>query len=273
MVGLAERLRGSPFHLVATHTHDNVTKNEVLAFLRANGVGPHAPNFTVTKLGGHPKVKGNGILVPYSAVFDHRGKLVYEHMSGSYHGGDGWTMIEHVDAKLAEVPAIYVGAQPYEHASTLAKKIAMGRLAGTVAKIEKGRQTPEAEARAELDRLHAAVKRHRDRAMADALALEGTRPSELVASLRKLSKALKGTTLVADVDAKLAAMEGSPGLAKALEIEKGFWKTARSWNKLKEKKRTEAAAARTVKKLEKLIAGSEDLPISETVEAFLADLR
>lgn len=246
----------------------------MLGFVRANGLGPHAPNFTITKNGFHPKIKGNGILVPYSCVFDHTGALVYEHMSGSYHGGNEWKMIEYVDAGLEKVPAVYVGTDPYAHVGKLAKSVSRGRLAGTVGKIEARRKTAEDEAsREELDRLYAAVQRYRDRALADALALEGTRPSEVLSGLEDLAKAFRGTALAAEVEAKLAEKAASADLKSAMVIEKGFWKAVRSWSKLKEKKRTEAAAARVVKKLEKLIAGRETLPIHATVEAFLADLR
>ena len=40
---------------------------------------------TITKMGRHPDVRGNGY-VPYYVVFDHTGKLAYDHMGGRYHG-------------------------------------------------------------------------------------------------------------------------------------------------------------------------------------------
>lgn len=272
---MAERLQGTPFHLIATHTHGNVTKSQVLAFVQANGLGPHASNFTITKNGSHSKIKGNGILVPYSAVFDHTGTLVYEHMTGSYHGGNEWKMIEYVDAGLPKVPAVYVGAKPYVHVAGLAKQVASGRgLAKAILKLESLRATSEdPPTKTEVERLLAAVTRYRDRTVADALALEGTRPSAIASALRRLAKALKGTSLAADVETKLAELEASRDLQDAIVIEKGFRKVLKSWNKLKEKKRTEAVTSRAVKKLEKLIEGHPTLAITATVNAFLADLR
>ena len=47
----------------------------------------------------------------------------------------------------------------------------------------------------------------------------------------------------------------------------------KSYEKVKESKRTDALTERTVKKLEKLIDGKNGLPFTQTVEAYLKDLR
>ena len=105
LVGLARRLEGRPFHLIATDRQRS-PKEKQLAYLRDLGLSPDTPNFTVTSGGGHPGVKGNGY-VPYYMIFDHRGRLVREHMGGAYHGGDGLAMIEWVDKLLLEAPSIW----------------------------------------------------------------------------------------------------------------------------------------------------------------------
>jgi len=75
LVGLAKRLEDKPFHLIAAFSQHG-TKEWAESYLRSKGLAPSAPNFTVTKGGRHPDVKGNGY-VPYYMVFDHTGKLVH----------------------------------------------------------------------------------------------------------------------------------------------------------------------------------------------------
>ena len=36
-----------------------------MAYIRSNGLAPDTPNMTVSSMGGHPKVQGNGY-VPYT---------------------------------------------------------------------------------------------------------------------------------------------------------------------------------------------------------------
>lgn len=253
----------------------DLTREQVLAYVRANGMPPHAPNFTITKDGSHPRVKGNGILVPYSMVFDHAGRLVYDHMSGSYHGGDGWTMVEWVDKQLAEVPAVWVGEAPYERVEALARQIAKGKgLPALVKKLEDQRAaSPEPDLAAELDRLHASVARHRDRVVRRALAAAGSAPGEVLPAVRELAKDLKGTGLGADVDARIAELEGSSELEAAVEMEKQFTKVTKAFLRLKDKQRTQGAVAKVIEKLEALLPGHESLPYAAVVEAFLANLR
>jgi hypothetical protein len=196
-------------------------------------------------------------------------------MSGSYHGGDGWTMIERVDKLLKDTPAIYLGEEPFDKARTLAKKISSGRgLASAVKALEAQRESAEDETlKAELDRMHAAVVRYRDRAIERAEGFVGTKPKRVVSRLKSLHKQLKGTSLGADVEAKIESWSASEDLETAIGIQKKFEKIVRSFEKLKESKRTDAVVERTVKKLEALIEGRESLPIAATVEAYLADLR
>ena len=74
-----------PFHLIATDRQRGKREDQV-AYLKGLGLTADTPNFTVTSDGGHPAVKGNGY-VPYYMIFDHRGRLVRDHMAGAYHGG------------------------------------------------------------------------------------------------------------------------------------------------------------------------------------------
>ena len=119
---MARRLEGKPFHLVATHRQRD-TKENVVAYVKSKGLSADTPNMTVSSFGGHPKVKGNGY-VPYYMVFDHHGDLVHHHMCGDYHGGDGLKMIDLVDQLLADVPAMYLGKQPF----TAVKRLAAGMI-------------------------------------------------------------------------------------------------------------------------------------------------
>jgi len=259
---------------VASHYQDISSKNAVIAYLKANGMSPFAPNFTITKMGNHPDVKGNGF-VPYYIIFDHTGKLISHHMCGSYHGGDGWRMIEIVDELLEKAPAIYLGAEPYEKIAPLAARVSKGKaLGGSVKKIDaKLASEPDAATKAELERLMGLVTKYRDRKMGYAEALEGKHPAGVIPTLKQLSKTFKGTSLAAAVDEKLTEMGDSDTLKDQVAIEKSFLKISKAYEKTKEKRRTDAYIAKTVKKLEKLIEGKDHLPYAATVEAFLADLR
>ena len=124
---------------------------------------------------------------------------------------------------------------------------------------------------AELDRLMAAVKDYRARMLARAESFMAENPPEVVPALTALQKDFKGTALAADVDAKLAEARKSADLRASITIWKSYRKTMKRLEKMDEpsaKTRAKAAA-----KLEKLIAGHESLPVTETVRAAIAELR
>jgi len=72
LVSLAKRLEGKPFHLIASHCQNNQTREQVIQYIKQNGLAANTPNVTVCKQGRHPKVKGNGY-VPYYVVFNAAG--------------------------------------------------------------------------------------------------------------------------------------------------------------------------------------------------------
>ncbi len=274
LVRLASRLEDKPFHIVASHCQDTSSRKAVIAYLRNNNMSAFAPNITITKNGRHPDVRGNGY-VPYYIVFDHTGKLVHHHMCGSYHGGDGLKMIDWVDKLLKAAPAIYLGKEPFKKIGFIADKVSSGKNLGTAVKaLEALRAAPPSDGvKAELDRLHAIVVKHRDGKLARIEKLVGSQPGEVVAATKSLLKSFKGTQLAEPIAAKLEEYEDSDALADAVKLEKAFRKIAKSYERVKESKRTDALIAKTVKKLEKLIDGKGGLPFTQTVEAFLKDLR
>lgn len=274
LVRLASRLEDEPFHIIASHCQDTSSRKEVIAYLRNNDMSAFAPNLTITKNGRHPDVRGNGY-VPYYIVFDHTGKLVHHHMSGSYHGGDGLEMIEWVDKLLKDAPAIYLGKAPFEKIAPLAAKVSSGKSLGTAVKAIEGQlEAPSDEAtKAELERLHALVTKYRDGRLARLEKMQGTQPSKVMKEAKSLAKTFKGTKLATEVEAALETYKDSETLAAGTKIEKSFRKIVKSFEKVKESKRTDALIEKTVKKLEKLIDGHGAVPFSQTVEAYLKDLR
>lgn len=273
LVGLAKRLEGKPFHLIASHCQDTSSRREVIGYLRANGFAGTSPNMTITKNGRHPDVKGNGF-VPYYIVFDHTGKLRHHHMGGSYHGGDGLKMIEWVETLLKDAPAVWLGAEPYATHAKLAKKIGSGKgLGGSIKKLDALRAADAPEAKAELDRMHAALGTWRDRRLAAAKGLEATQPSEVLPALKDLQKDVKGTSLAEPVDAAYAEAKGSTALAAAVKHEKAFRKIVKSFERVKEDKRTDKLVERTITKLDALRAEVGDAPFAQTIEDYLANLR
>ena len=274
MVSMAERLVDKPFHLIASHCQAISNEKSVVAYLKANGMSEFAPNFTVTSNGSHPDVKGNGF-VPYYIIFDHTGKLHAHHMCGSYHGGDGWKMIEIVDKLLKDAPAVYLGREPFKKIKPIADKVASGKGIGTATKQidSKLASDPDDATKAELERLKEVVIRYRDHKLAVIERMEGGQPSQVIPELKKLARKFNGTSLAEPIDKRLEALEGSADHKASIAIEKGFGKIVRAFEKVKESKRSDALIEKTVKKLEKLIEGKEELPIAATVEAYLADLR
>ena len=233
LVSLAKRYEGSAFHLIASHCQ-NQPKESVVSYIRSQGVAADTPNFTVTSFGRHPKVKGNGY-VPYYIVFDHHGNLVHHHMCGNYHGGDGLKMIDWVDKLMAKAPAIYLGQEPFEHATKLAKQVSKRSKLGTAVKtIEKqlAADSTSADLRADLKRLMTTVTAWRDKELARALALEASKPSRVVGSLSALAKELKGSSLAPAVEEQLAIKKKSTELKAAVAVEKSLRKLEKSFAKL-----------------------------------------
>jgi hypothetical protein len=264
LVGLAGRLEDKPFHLVATHCQ-KAPREEVVDYIRKQGVAADAPNFTVTSFGRHPKVKGSGY-VPYYMVFDHRGKLVHHHMCGDYHGGDGLKMIEWVDDLLAAAPEIYLGNEPFATRGDLAERIAgKKKLARAVMELEAA--IAEAPDDTELVRIRDGVVRWRDRALARAAELVASRPSRVEPLLEALGKDLKGTDLAEPVTEKAGEVIGSKELKRAIDVEKQLAKIEKAVEKGGERA---IPAAR--KKLDRLLEDDGDLPIAERVRSLRASL-
>ena len=95
----------------------------------------------------------------------------------------------------------------------------------------------------------------------------------MIPATQRLLKSFKGTKLAEPVQAKLDEYEDSDTLKDAVKLEKGFRKIVKSFEKVKEDKRSDKLIEKTVKKLEQLIEGKGALPFTQTVEAYLKDLR
>lgn len=288
LVGLARRLEGTPFHLIASHCQQG-TQAEVVAYVKSKGLAADTPNVTVTQQGRHPGVKGNGY-VPYYMVFDHTGRLAHHHMCGDYHGGDGLAMIEWVDKLLAATPAIYLGPAPFEHESALAAQVAGKKnLKAAHAAIQAKLAAPEtdAAARVELERLSTALTDYRDRMLASAAGLLATRPADAAPALKDLARELKGTTLAEAVEARIAEYAASADVKEAIAVEKKFAKIVRTLEKRDpckecERKgldalvpgcatcRAEAGSAleKALEKLDELAVAHEALPIAATIRRY-----
>ena len=96
-----------------------------------------------------------------------------------------------------------------------------------------------------------------------------TNPNRVVPTLSALSKELKGTALVGEVDTKLSELRKSKVLRRSIDLFKQYEKAIRRL----EKNPTEKAQAKTADKLEKLIAGKDELPVTGTIRAKIEELR
>lgn len=101
MVGLAKKLEGEPFHLIASHCQRG-DRDTSLAGLKEKGWDEAMGNVTVMSQTRYDDVKIT--YVPYYLIFDHTGKLRYHHMAGPYHGGNGDQYQDEVKKLLKEVP-------------------------------------------------------------------------------------------------------------------------------------------------------------------------
>jgi len=281
-----------PFHLVATHCQ-RAPKEDVIAYLRSKGLAESSPNFTLTSFGGHPAVKGNGY-VPYYMVFDHKGRLIREHMCGDYHGGDGLAMIEWVEKALKDAPAIYLGDGPWDQVPDLAKQVSAKKdLGKAVSGIERELTEGAAGARrTQLESLKRVLVDYRDAQIERANGLLATRPSSVVPRLTTLAKEFKGSSFEEGISARAKELKSSRDLKDAMAVEKALAKTEKSLSKLKPCKpckRKGLKAARgscptcreanagayrsAVKKLKGLLEKYPGLPIAQTVKAKLATLQ
>ncbi|MFT4640010.1 MAG: hypothetical protein ACI8T1_003335 [Verrucomicrobiales bacterium] len=101
MVGLAKKLEGKPFHIIASYCQSG-SKEQAVASLEKEGWSSKMENLTVMNQTRFPKAPVK--YVPYYMVFDHHGKLQHNHMAGPYHGGDGDTYQQLIKQLLKEIP-------------------------------------------------------------------------------------------------------------------------------------------------------------------------
>jgi len=244
--------------------------------LQAHRMWSFQPNLTITKNGGHPDVKGkrnsDGVrLMPYYLVFDHTGRLVTHNMGGPYHDGDGWTMIRVVDRLLAETPQIYLGPERFERIEPLVTLVEKGKhLGAVVQKIDRAlANAPDAETKAELERLLARLARYRDRRLVWVGSLEGSDPQRVIPVLTQMAKELKGTSLAAEVQSKMSALSTSKSLATAVDLQKRYERIRKRYESVKPKKRTEALNERTLEKLESLLEECAGPLFTEVIRSWM----
>lgn len=276
LVGLAKRLEGKAFHLVASHCQRDTRANAV-AYLRSRGLRTATPNFSVQSFGHHPKVKGNGY-VPYYMVFDHNGDLAQHHMCGAYHGGDGLAMIEWVDKLLKQVPTVLVGKEPYRDKAVarLAAQVAKGKGVGkALATIEKRLESLSASdaAHGDATRLRAAILADFERRLHEVAALRKRAPGRVASALAAARALYAGSEFAARVKRESAALAKSEAHKRALRLEQRFTKAIERFEKAR--KKTPKLRAATKRALEKLLADEADaaLPYAAIVRAARDDLR
>lgn len=230
LVGLARNLEGEAFHFVAQHCQKD-TRENVVAYVRSKGLAPDTPNVTVTSFGRHPKVKGNGY-VPYSMVFDHHGDLVYHHMSGDYHGGDGLEVLEVVRRYVSVVPEVYLGKAPFERFAELAARVEEGRDLGRLeAEILEARaEALDAAEEAELDRMTAGLTRLYEREVDHLRTTLVHGPAEFPKVLGKLEKRFAKTSYVERLNALSAELE--PLVKPSMKVARSLAKVEKKLAKL-----------------------------------------
>jgi len=204
LVSLAKELNGAPFHLIASHNQngsDEAAKHEIFQ----NGFDPLSANTTVARHARHPGVRGTGY-VPYYLVFDEHGDLAYHHQGGPYHGGDGQAVLKRVRQMVKELPAVYLGKEPFERHARLAAELRSGKkLHKSLLALAKAKSEHPDDA--EINRLIAGVERHQSRSLAEANRLSATDPSAAIMRLKTAAKIFAGTPWSSPLDDRLAQLE------------------------------------------------------------------
>lgn len=274
MASLVKKHQDSPFHLIFGDCQ-RIGKEKMMEYMKSQGFSDELKNFTLSQFPNHPSVKGNGY-VPYYMVFDHTGKLRYDHMCGKYHGGDGMKCVEWVDALVAEVPAIYFGEGEFKHHADLVAELETGKnLAKGVKKVETALAEVEAgsESEAELTRIHGVLQNIRDKELNRIEKLRATDPESVLDALKDLESELKGTKLGESVTARHEELSKSDEHKAEKKIGDKYLKYKEDLDddSLSDKQR-EKLVGKAAKALRKLTADNPDLPISKTVEAWLTEI-
>ena len=102
MVSLAKSLENQPFQLIASYCQSG-GKESAFSLLKRNKWTEKQKNFSVMRFTDFEKAPVE--YVPYYLIFDHTGKLRYNHMAGPYHGGDGDKYQKLVKELLKEAPS------------------------------------------------------------------------------------------------------------------------------------------------------------------------
>jgi len=216
-------LADRPIHMILTYVEDRPREQTVARFAEL-GLSAECPNISITKDGGHPKIKSQGYL-PYYLVFDHRGKLVHHHMGGEYHRGDGRKMIQWLEELSRNVPDFYFGTKPFVKIPALAERVeSKTKLAAAIREAEEmldppeGQPKPDAATEAELHRLLGVVKRYRDRKLMSIELIYPSAPAKVIPMLTALQREFRGTQLGTAVTAEFKKQRSSKKLQRAVEI-------------------------------------------------------
>jgi hypothetical protein len=263
----------------------------VLAYLRSQGLAESTPNVTVTSFGRHPHIEGNGY-VPYYAVFDHRGRLIRDHMCGDYHGGDGLRFIEVVEAALEAAPGIYLGEEPFVVLADQAQQVEAGRGLGAVLEELDGLIADGGEGQAEAERLRAAIVGHVDRRLASVDSLMATAPEEVLPACSELARSLAGSALGEQVEARYRELRRDRALKDAISVARALAKAKAKLGGLRACKSCRRDGTRDLQvdcascradharvvaglgtQLARLVRQHPDLPITKRVEAYLERLQ
>lgn len=273
MASLVKRLQNRPFHLIYGD-NQRIGKGKMVEYMKSQGFSDALSNFTLSQFPGHPEVKGNGY-VPYYMVFDHTGKLRYEHMCGKYHGGDGMKCIEWVDKLIAQVPAIYFGKVKFTHYRELVKDLETAEnLSRDVKKVEAAQDEVEegSEEAAELERIYAVLIRYRDIELQRVEELRATEPGRILGELKELKSRLKGTKLrkrVSDRYDELSKSDEHKIEKKIADVFQKYKKKLERGKALTKKQRTKIVS-QAARALRKLTSKNPALPISASVKVWLA---
>ncbi|MGE4158005.1 MAG: hypothetical protein AB7F75_02785 [Planctomycetota bacterium] len=287
---MARQYKDKPFHLIASHCQsaDNAT---IIAFLKDPcNMDENEPNFTVASQASHPGIKSKGI--PYYGIFNHKGQLVK-------------TSVGAVDDALIatlikDTPSLYLGEAPFTKIADLAKQVEGGKnLGALLARLESivagGGDKPLSEADAalagdetakeECQRLIDVLVSYGEAKMNAALSLEGSTPSGLIPALNAIEKELAGSAFAKEKITKaITDYKASPDLKSAIKLENESKAILKSLERMKscencmrsgtkifkpdcstckaanQKKISEASA-----KLEAMVAGKDNLPISKKI--------
>ena len=231
--------RTGKFTVIASHLHEK--SDATLALVK----DVTFPVYQDLKLRNVP----NGRSIPWAYLFDHTGALVQQgHPSKMYKKVP--RLVKATPERSGSGPSMLGDVEIKEFASRTKTLVAGRGIKSTLAYL----RTKGTQGNVEAQAICTSVDSWIEAEIASAKALALTSPSQAVEKYALLSKTLTGLPEARAVNAELARLKADPNVRALQLIRRDIERTKASISKSGPTRMTEASAAATIKKLDRLLA-------------------